>query len=136
MASRSFKKRKPRLIYSSSADRGLDVLLELWPRIREQVPKAELHAFYGFETLDRVAQVNPGLAAYKAALLGKVQELGGEDGGVFLRGRIGQAVLADEMQQARVLAYPTMFLETSCITAMEARAGRVGDRHFRPGRSV
>jgi glycosyltransferase involved in cell wall biosynthesis len=122
MASRAFKARKPRLVYSSSADRGLDVLLDLWPRIREQVPKAELHAFYGFETLDRVAQVNPQLAAYKAALLSKVQELGGEDGGIFLRGRVGQAVLADEMQQARVLAYPTAFLETSCITAMEARA--------------
>lgn len=122
MASRSFKARKPRLVYSSSADRGLDVLLDLWPRIRKLVPKAELHAFYGFETLDRVAQVNPGLAAYKAALLSKVQELGGEDGGVFLRGRVGQSVLADEMQQARVLAYPTAFLETSCITAMEARA--------------
>jgi glycosyltransferase involved in cell wall biosynthesis len=41
---------------------------------------------------------------------------------VFLRGRVGQVELADEMQQARVLAYPTAFLETSCITAMEARA--------------
>jgi glycosyltransferase involved in cell wall biosynthesis/uncharacterized protein (UPF0297 family) len=122
MAKRSFKKRKSRLIYSSSADRGLDVLLDLWPRIREKVPAAELHAFYGFETLDRVAQINPGLAAYKGALLAKVQELGGEEGGVFLRGRVGQSVLADEMQQARVLAYPTAFLETSCITAMEARA--------------
>jgi len=39
-----------------------------------------------------------------------------------MRGRIGQKQLADEMMQARVLSYPTAFLETSCITAMEAKA--------------
>jgi hypothetical protein len=86
------------------------------------VPDAELHVFYGFNVLDRVAVTNPQLAAFKGAILAKAAELGGEDGGVFLRGRVGQVELAREMQQARVLAYPTAFLETSCITAMEAKA--------------
>lgn len=117
-----FAKRKLRAVYSSSADRGLDVLLDLWPRIRARAPKAELHVFYGFNVLDKVAAVNPQLAAFKQAILGKVAELGGETGGIHLRGRVGQAELADEMQQARVLTYPTAFLETSCITAMEAKA--------------
>ena len=121
-AGRSFKERKPRAIYSSSADRGLDVLLDLWPRIRAKAPDAELHVFYGFNVLDAVSRMSPQLAAYKQALLAKVTELGGEDGGIHLRGRVGQVELAEEMQQARVLAYPTAFLETSCITAMEAQA--------------
>jgi hypothetical protein len=33
-------------LYTSSPDRGLDFLLELWPRVREQVPDAELHCAY------------------------------------------------------------------------------------------
>lgn len=121
-ADRPFKDRKPRCVYTSSADRGLDVMLEVWPEIREHVPDAELHVFYGFDVFDRVALTNPQLFAYKAAILAKVNELGGEDGGVHLRGRLGQRDLYEEMQQARVFSYPTAFLETSCISAMEARA--------------
>lgn len=120
----AFSKRKPRVVYSSSADRGLDVLLDMWPRIREKAPKAELHVYYGFDVLERVAFANhdPNLLAYRRAILDKVNELGGEEGGIFMRGRVGQEQLAQDMMQARVLGYPTAFLETSCITAMEARA--------------
>jgi glycosyltransferase involved in cell wall biosynthesis len=105
---KTFRQRKPRVIFSSSADRGLDVLLGFWPAIREKVPEAELHVFYGFNVLDAVARQNPQLA--------------GEEGGILLRGRVGQSELADEMGEARVWGYPTAFLETSCIGAMEARA--------------
>lgn len=121
-AGRSFKERKPRVVYSSSADRGLDVMLELWPRIRERVPDAELHVFYGWEVFDRAALMQPQLVAFKARVLQLVEEAGGEQGGVFMRGRVGQNELRDEMQEARVWGYPTAFLETSCISAMEARA--------------
>jgi len=117
-----FEKRKPRCVYSSSADRGLDIMLELWPQIRERVPDAELHVFYGFDVLDRVAIANPALVAYKQHVLKLAADAGGEQGGVFLRGRVGQKDLIAEMQQARVWSYPTGFLETSCIGAMEARA--------------
>ncbi len=121
-AERSFSERKPRVVYSSSADRGLDTLLELWPAIREQVPDAELHVFYGWQVFDRVAMTNPALHAYKARVMQLVEQVGGEEGGVFMRGRVGQRELAAEMMQARVFGYPTAFLETSCIGAMEARA--------------
>ena len=121
-AERPWSERKPRCIYSSSADRGLDVLLEVWPRIRTRVPDAELHVFYGWNVFDAVARRNPALYAYKAKVLGLIEKLGGEEGGVVMRGRVGQKELTDEMTQARVLAYPTAFLETSCITAMEAKA--------------
>src|SRR6185369_4325748 len=119
---RTFAQRKPRLVYSSSADRGLDVLVGLWPQIRERVPDAELHIFYGFNVLDAVARQNPPLQDFKRGLLAMIEEQGGEKAGIFLRGRVGQRELADEMGKARVWAYPTAFLETSCIGAMEARA--------------
>jgi glycosyltransferase involved in cell wall biosynthesis/2-polyprenyl-3-methyl-5-hydroxy-6-metoxy-1,4-benzoquinol methylase len=119
---RAFRDRKPRCVYSSSADRGLDVMLTVWPRIRERVPEAELHVFYGWDVFDRVAVTNPALVAYKQHVLALAAAAGGEEGGVFFRGRVGQTELAREMEEARVLSYPTAFLETSCITAMEARA--------------
>jgi len=121
-AGRGFDERSARVVYSSSADRGLDTLLELWPRIREQVPEAELHVYYGWQVFDRVAVMNPALHAYKARVMQLAELAGGEGGGVFMRGRVGQRELAAEMQDARVWAYPTAFLETSCIGAMEARA--------------
>jgi glycosyltransferase involved in cell wall biosynthesis len=98
------------------------VLLEVWPRIRKRVPDAELHVFYGWNVFDAVARSNPALYAYKAKILSMIEKCGGEEGGIFMRGRVGQKELADEMMQARVLSYPTAFLETSCITAMEAKA--------------
>jgi glycosyltransferase involved in cell wall biosynthesis len=109
-------------VFSSSADRGLDVLVGLWPEIRKRVPKAELHIFYGFNVLDAVAKQNPQLLDFKRGLLAMIQQQGGEKAGIFLRGRVGQRELADEMGKARVWGYPTAFLETSCIGAMEARA--------------
>lgn len=121
-AERPFADRKPRCVYSSSADRGLDVMLEMWPRIREQVPDAELHVFYGWDVFDRIAMFQPHLHGYKARVNELAIAAGGEDGGVFFRGRTGQLDLAREMMEARVWTYPTAFLETSCIGAMEARA--------------
>lgn len=123
-AHHGFVKRSPRCIYASSADRGLDVMLDVWPAIRREVPKAELHVYYGFDVLEKVAVHlhQPELLVYRNSILRAVEELGGKDGGIHLHGRVGQVELAEAMQRARVLAYPTAFLETSCITAMEARA--------------
>ena len=49
-----------RVTYSSSPDRGLDKLLDLWPTIYETCLRAgrlkpELHVYYGFETWRRLA---------------------------------------------------------------------------------
>ena len=54
---------------------------------------------------------------YKAKVLGLA-----DSPGVKMRGRVGQKELYKEMAKARVWGYPTNFLETSCIGAMEARA--------------
>lgn len=118
---RGFAKRKPRVIYSSSADRGLDHLLEWWPEIRKIAPEAELHVFYGWDVFDAVAKNAPQLLQFKQKVFKLYEDAGGEEGGIFMRGRIGQDQLYQEMQLARVWGYPTYFQETSCITAMEAR---------------
>jgi glycosyltransferase involved in cell wall biosynthesis/tetratricopeptide (TPR) repeat protein len=119
-ATDGFDLREPTVIYSSSPDRGLDKLLEMWPQIKAAVPLARLKVFYGFDVFDRMHSQNPGLQAWKRMMLAKMEAL---DGVEFI-GRTNQDQLALEQQAARVWAYPYSGggTETSCITAMEAMA--------------
>jgi tetratricopeptide (TPR) repeat protein len=111
-----------KVIYCSSPDRGLLSLLNMWPIVRRYVTDAELHIFYGWESFDRAINLSQdrNLRLIKAAAVAMLEQL--KDQGVIHRGRINQLQLANEMRSAAVLAYPTQFLEVSCITAMETMA--------------
>lgn len=111
------ERRRYRLIYAQSPDRGLDVLLDLFPKIRARYPSAELHVYYGF---DMARERNP---QFIASIEEKAQQPG-----VFLHGRVDQERLAEEYLRSDVLLYPaTMpdgnpFHETYCISIVEAQA--------------
>lgn len=116
--------RKPhRAVYSSSPDRGLMLALELWPRIREQVPDAELHVYYGFENWEKAARLNPDYASAFGGqeTIDRMKAMMQQPGIVY-HGRVNQGELARAFLGAGVWFYPTWFSETSCITAMEAQA--------------
>jgi glycosyltransferase involved in cell wall biosynthesis/Flp pilus assembly protein TadD len=107
--------RPRRLAYVSTPFRGLDVLLDLFPRIRRACPDAELHVFssmrvYGLSAADDQAQFD--------ALYRQARELEG----VTLVGSLPQLELAERLERCRVLAYPNHFEETFCIAAAEAQA--------------
>jgi glycosyltransferase involved in cell wall biosynthesis len=112
-----------RLHWSSSPNRGLDVLLYLFPEIRKRVPDVELHIYYGFEVWQAFANMRRDqnelgiINEYKRRIDTAVQ-----DGGVHFHGRVSQKTLADALMRSKAWAYPTSFTETSCITAMEAQA--------------
>lgn len=106
------KQRERWCYYGSTPFRGLEHLLSRWGRIHEQVPGARLHVFssmqiYGaadtpeFERLYSSARTLPG---------------------VEYHGARGQAAIRAVSRHCRALAYPCVFAETSCITAMEAMA--------------
>jgi glycosyltransferase involved in cell wall biosynthesis/tetratricopeptide (TPR) repeat protein len=106
--------RARRLAYASTPFRGLDVLLDLFPRIRAACPDAELDVFssmrvYGVAAADDESRYG---AIYRKA----------EQPGVNLVGSLPQMELAARLQQARVLAYPNHYAETFCIAAIEAQA--------------
>jgi glycosyltransferase involved in cell wall biosynthesis len=111
------RSRGNRLIYTSSANRGLGLLLELLPRIRQHVPDVELDIFYGFDVWKRAAAGNPAELEEIAQLESKVAATEG----AHARGRASQQDLAKAWLKAKVWAYPTWFTETSCISAMEAQ---------------
>lgn len=114
-------KRNPyKCVNSSSPDRSWPILLEVWPRIKEQVPQAELHLYYGFKNWEYSAQFDK----LQSDLIGrlKAQIKAMESLGVVYHDRVNKDVLAEEFLSAGCWIHPTWFTETSCITAMEAQA--------------
>ncbi len=116
---RGFRDRKPWVVYSSSPDRGLERLVEVWPRIRGRVPDAQLHVTYGFTATWRMMEE---AGAQNLRDLRRHLEDAIAMPGLVWHGGVGQVELARIQQEARVWAYPTDFPEVSCITAMEAQA--------------
>lgn len=109
-----------RFTYSSSPDRGLDLLLTMWPTIRQMSSGAELHIYYGFNTWEKMAEKSPETLARIAWLKERIRK--NEDKGVVFHGRANQTEVAESQMKSSMWLYPTDFKETSCITAMEAQA--------------
>ena len=111
-----------RATYSSSPDRGLDELLDLWDAVRSMVaPRlAELHVYYGFETWKRLAELHD--SDVERSRVERLEARLMDTAGVYHHGRAGQHEVARSYMQSQLWLYPTDFLETSCITAMEAQA--------------
>lgn len=113
-----YQERNPkRMIYTSSYDRGISNLLEVWPEVKKEVPDAELHLYYGWNTYDKMMRVGfrtPDMKNYLLKLMN--QE------GVFDHGRVGHQDLVQEFLKSGVYVYPCHFEEISCISAMKSQA--------------
>lgn len=115
----------PRLLYTSVPDRGLDLLLELFPQIQAQVPEVELHLYSSFTVWGKSAEFN---AAQAGPLYEKARALPG----VFLHDPLPHPQLAQALLQGSLMTYPNhaaepmdltgFWAETSCIAAIEAQA--------------
>jgi glycosyltransferase involved in cell wall biosynthesis len=105
------------LVWTSSYDRGLKELLEMWPKIKSEVPTATLDVYYGFGLLDSSpAGKNKGYANWRANMEAMLTQEG-----VTHHGRVGTEEIAKAYLKADIWAYPTEFPEISCITAMKAQ---------------
>ncbi|MFJ6217280.1 glycosyltransferase family 4 protein [Streptomyces sp. NPDC092296] len=112
---RSVEGRANICLFASMPNRGLDVALSIWPRIRAAVPDAELWVtsgwqLWGFtnsESDDRWQQLLGGRAL---------------PDGVRLLGARPRAELIDIQQQATLTLYPCRFPEMYCLSAAEAAA--------------
>lgn len=101
------QRERHRLIYVSRPERGLNVLLKLFPIIRSYIPTAELHLYTyylpGEKSIDEIWQHT-------------------QQPGVSIKGCLTKSALAREMAAARLMVYPSTFRETFCIAAVEAQA--------------
>lgn len=115
----SVERNPAKLVYVSTPFRGLDVLLEsYWPEIKRRVPEAEIHAYYGWDSADRMGvTATPEGKAFKE----KVMNLCTQPGVVW-RGRIGQQELYKEVSSAGAWVYPSNWREENCISSYIAQA--------------
>ncbi len=109
------KHKPPVLAYTSTPFRGLDVLLEEFPRIQSAVAGVTLAVYSSM----RVYQVP---ADSDEANYGRLYEAARTMSHVKYVGSLPQPQLAEELGKISVLAYPNHFPETSCISVMEALA--------------
>lgn len=102
--------------YFSSYDRGLRCLLEIWPEVLAQVPKANLHIYYGWNLYDKMHSSNPDMMKKKWEMVRMMHDPSIKD-----HGRVSHKELAEAMKELKVWAYPTEFTEINCITALKAQ---------------
>jgi glycosyltransferase involved in cell wall biosynthesis len=118
-----------KIVWCSSADRGLKGALLAWARLYNEFPNAEFHVFYGFTPL-----------YVKHAADAEYKFFGDENAdrhmldyaeecytimdrlNIHSHGRVGHKELAAHLSTAGIWLYPTKFPEISCCAAMEAQA--------------
>jgi glycosyltransferase involved in cell wall biosynthesis len=101
-----------RFIYTSCTERGLNKLLDLWPKITQSLPNCELFlcSYNDFPRNDHEVMIQNKIKQHK---------------NVAHLGKLDKNKLYELMSSAEYWLYPTDFPETSCITAMEMLASEV-----------
>lgn len=111
----NLKKKKHSFIYSSFPDRGLVNLLKMFPKIRERIPDATLNLFCN--TKHHVMQ------QVSKELMDEIDRMIDEQKDcVINHGWVPKHVLNNYWLKSEVWLYPCTFMETFCITALEAAA--------------
>ncbi len=100
-------------VYTSTPFRGLDILLEVFPAIRQRVPAATLNVFSSMQVYGWTAEQDQ--QAY-----GPIYDAANQPG-VTLTGSVNQCELLRILARTGLFLYPNTFEETSCIAAIEAQ---------------
>ncbi|HCV32222.1 MAG TPA: TIGR03032 family protein [Microcoleaceae bacterium UBA9251] len=107
------KLQPPVLTYTSTPFRGLDLLLDIFPKIRRRFPGVRLKVFSSLKVYQVAENRDEWEPLYQRCA---------ETAGVEYVGSLTQPELARELRSINILAYPNTFAETSCISVMEALA--------------
>lgn len=106
-----------RVIYASSADRGLENLLDCVEEARKEIGYFEVAWAYGWNTFDALRGNDSQAMKWKEMMIERMNKLG-----IIQLGRLGKKELYKEYFKSSVWAYPTTFDEINCIVAQEAQA--------------
>ena len=104
--------KKNKLIYSSTPYRGLDILLDVFPEIKEQVPDAELYVYSSLLLYGHYGEKEDHKFKH-------LYDQAKRTDGVVYKGSVTQSELAESIKNTKVMAYPSTYPETSCIGIME-----------------
>ena len=109
-------KQKYKFIYSSFPNRGLLELLQMWPKIYEMQPLASLH-IYADVNNKWSNDVEPDKMNKIKGLLSSHLE---RNIGIHYHGWVSKEELANAWRTSHIWFYPCTFMETFCLTALEA----------------
>ncbi len=98
-------------IYGSNYARGLEILLSIWPTVKERFPKATLDVYYGWEHWGLLAPEKEQWMRHAIAHLPDVYD----------HGKVGHLELNRAYAKASFWTYPCIKPETFCITALRAQ---------------
>jgi hypothetical protein len=107
-----------KFIYSSFPNRGLLQLLEMWPKIYEFQPLASLHIYCDVDG----KWVND----VQCEIMNKIRKLISEYGlqqnnmNIYYHGWVNKQTLSEAWLTSDIWFYPCTFMETFCLTALEA----------------
>lgn len=109
-----------KFIYSSFPNRGLLELLEMWPKIYEFQPLATLHIYSDI--------YNKWSNDVEPEKMNKIKQLLNlhleRNLGIYYYGWVSKSELADAWKTSSIWFYPCTFMETFCLTALEAASSK------------
>ena len=105
---------KNTFVYTSRSERGLQRVLELWESISKNITDAHL-SISSYNVFPDPNNKNDFILEHEIKKYSNVDHLG----------KLNEKELYDLMNKSEFWIYPTNFLETSCITAMEMLKSRV-----------
>lgn len=100
-------------IYGSNYARGLEVLLDIWPDIKHEFPRATLDVYYGWQHWGQLSREKELKMRAQVYLLGPL--------GVVDHGLVPHETLNQAYAKASFWTYPCIMPETFCITALRAQ---------------
>ncbi len=107
-----YEKDKLKVVFSSSPDRGLIQTIDIVKKAREiSGMDLSLHCFYGFDNMRKGGQ---------GEWADRIQASIDANSFVKMHGQVSKQVLMKHFKEAAVWLYPADFIETYCITAIEA----------------
>ncbi len=109
---RKLEKDPLKVVFSSSPDRGLVQTIDIVKKARESSGlDIKLHCFYGVENMRKMGH---------AEWADRIEKTIKDNDFVIYHGNVQKQVLMDHFMEAGVWLYPADFIETYCITAIEA----------------
>lgn len=100
-------------IYGSNYARGLEIMLTIWPAVKQHFPQATLDIYYGWQ---HWGNLSPEKEASMRATLPTLQD-------VHEHGLVGHPELNQAYSQKSFWTYPCIAPETFCTTALRAQMG-------------
>lgn len=98
-------------IYGSNYGRGLEILLQIWPEVKKEFPKASLDIYYGWQHWGQLTKETERWMRDAIERLPDVKE----------HGQVGHEELNRAYARASLWTYPCIKPEVFCITALRAK---------------